>query len=207
MGRFNVDVEYYIAGPRDTERWTMRWGQRYVDYSVEGEDYRDLLQLRLDGDGDYFVVMFPRFREEAAPEFTTLGEGTVIRITGEFGMDHCFLPRKETEVTVGEVYFRGAAGSVQDRAGVKVLATGAAGEVRYGEWGISAPQAASVRVEAGRLVVDLPYAHEGGGEVTLRTAGEWKPAAGQAGVTLTAVEGGCRLVLARGAVQVVLEPT
>ena len=61
VGRFNVDVEYYIAGPRDTERWTMRWGQRYVDYGVQGTDYRDLLQLRLDGDGDYFVVMFPRF--------------------------------------------------------------------------------------------------------------------------------------------------
>ena len=206
VGRFHVDLEYYIASPRDTERWTMRWGQRYVDYSVAGEDYRDLLQLRLDGDGDYFVVMFPRFREEAAPEFTTLGEGTVIRITGEFGVDHCFLPGEETEVTVGEVSFRGTAGSVQDRAGVKVLTTGAAGEVRDGEWGISAPQAASVRVETGRLVVHLPYAQQDGGEVTLRTTGQWKPAAGQAGVTPTAAEGGCRLVLAPGVVQVVLEP-
>ncbi|MFH1920790.1 MAG: hypothetical protein ABIP48_12980 [Planctomycetota bacterium] len=47
---------------------------------------------------------------------------------------------------------------------------------------------------------------EDGGEVTLRTAGQWKPAAGQVGVTLTIVEGGCRLVLAPGLVQVVLEP-
>ena len=42
MGRFHVDVEYYIASPQNTERWTMRWGQRYVDYSVKGDDYRDL---------------------------------------------------------------------------------------------------------------------------------------------------------------------
>jgi len=61
----------------------------------------DLLQLRLDGDGDYFVVMFPRFREEAAPQFATLGESTVIRIKGEFGTDYCFLPGEEAEVTVG----------------------------------------------------------------------------------------------------------
>ena len=184
----------------------MRWGQRYVDYSVQGDDYRDLLQLRLDGNGDYFVVMFPRFRAESAPQFTTLGDGTVIRIAGKFGTDYCFLPGKKAAVTVGKVYFRGTAGSVQDRADVKVLATGSAGEVRYGQWGISAPQAASVRVETGRLVVHLPFARKDGGEVTLRTAGPWRTAAGQLGVTLTVIEGGCRLVLARGVVHVVLEP-
>ena len=164
-----------------------------------------MLQLRLDGDGDYFVVMFPRFREETAPQFATFGEGALIRIEGEFGPDYCFLPREEAEVTVGEVTFRGEAGSVQDRAGVQVLALGAAGEVRYGQLGISAPQAASVRVETDRLVVHLPYAQKDGGEVTLRTAGQWRPAAGQLGVTLTPVEGGCRAMLAPGVVQGALE--
>lgn len=205
VGRFGVDVDYYIASPRDADRWTMRWGQRYVDYSVQGEDYRDLLQLRLDGDGEYFVVMFPRLREETPPRFSTLGEGTVVRVTNESGADYCFLPREEADVTVDEVHFRGRAGSVQDRPHVKVLATGAAGEVRYREWGITARQAASLRVETDRVVVCLPYDDEDGGAVTLRTEGQWKPAAGQPGVTLTAVEGGCRLVLAPGVVEVVLE--
>ncbi|MBL7223884.1 MAG: hypothetical protein ISS72_08525, partial [Candidatus Brocadiae bacterium] len=205
LGQFNVDVDYYIAAPLDTQRWTMRWGQRYVDYNVQGEDYRDLLQLRLSGNGDYFVVMFPRFRAEAAPRFATLGGGSVVKVTGEFGTDYCFLPAEEMEVTVEKVYFRGEAGSVQDRAGVVVLATGAAGEVRSGEWGLSAPQAASVRVGGRRLVVRLPYARQTGGEVTLRAAGKWRPATEQAGVTLTTTEGGCRLVLAPGVVAAVLE--
>jgi len=207
VGCSNVDIDYYIASPRDTERWTMRLGQHYVDYSVVGDDYRDLLQLRLDGDGDYFVVMFPRFRDETAPEFTTLGEGTVVRIEGDFGTDFCFLPGKETEAIVEDVYFRGAAGSVQDRGDVTVLATGAAGEVRYGQLGISASQATSARVEAGRILVNLPYADNDGGEVTLRTAGKLKPATGQEGVTLTVVDGGYRLVLGSGVVQAVLEKT
>jgi hypothetical protein len=176
-----------------------------VDYSVVGEDYRDLLQLRLNGDGDYFVVMFPRFREEAVPQFAALAGGPVVRITGEFGTDYCFLPGEESSATVGEVSFRGEAGSVQDRHGVKVLAIGSAGQAGYGQWGISAPQAASVRVETNRLVVSLSYAQAGGGEVTLRTAGRWRLAAGQAGLTLTPVDGGCRLVLAPGVVQATLE--
>jgi len=204
VGRFNVDVEYYIAQPSDTERWTMRWGQKYVDYGVQGEDYRDLLQLRLDGDGEYFVVMFPRFREEAPPQFATLGDGSVIRITGGFGTDYCFLPGNLAEVSFGEVHFRGEAGSIQDRADTKLLATGAAGEARFGEWGIAAPQAASLRVEPGRVVVRLPYGHKDGGEVTLRTSGQWEPVAVKGGVTLTPVEGGCRVVLAPGVVEVVL---
>ena len=205
VGRFNVDVEYYIASPTDTARWTMRWGQRYVDYGVAGVDYRDLLQLRLDGDGEYFVVMFPRFRKEPAPQFATLGEGSVIKLTGGFGTDYCFLPGKEGEATAEKAYFRGKAGSVQDRASVIVLAIGTAGEVRYGEWGLSAPQAASVRVEARRLVVNLPYAQKDVGEVTLQTARQWQPAAEQPGVTAKAVEGGCRLVLAPGVISAVLE--
>jgi hypothetical protein len=207
VGQFDIDVEYYIASPQDTQRWTMRWGQRYVDYSVQGHDYRDLLQLRLDGDGEYFVVMFPRFRSEAAPEFATLGDGTVIRIAGEFGVDYCFLPKEEAEATSGNVYFRGDGGSVQDRGGVVVLATGSAGEVRFGGWGISALQPASVRVEAERLVVRLPDTSKEGGEVTLRTDGQWKAASGQEGVTVTSTSDGCRLRLPSGVVQVVLEPT
>jgi hypothetical protein len=207
VGRFNVDIDYYIASPRNTDRWTMRMGQRYVDYSVTGHDYRDLLQLRLDASGDYFVVMFPRFREETAPQFATLGENAAIKIEGDFGTDYCFLPEREAEVNIGDVYFRGEAGSVQQRGNVTVLATGAAGEVRYGQWGISAPQAASLRVETDRLVVHLPYAQKDRGEVTLRTEGPWKPAAGQAGVTLTAVEGGYRVVFTPEVVRVVLEHT
>jgi hypothetical protein len=183
----------------------MRWGQRYVDYSVQGEDYRDLLQLRLDGNGDYFVVMFPRFREEAAPEFATLGDGNVISIKGDFGTDYCFLPGEKAQMTVGELYFRGEAASVQDRADAKILATGAAGEVRTGRWGISAPHAASLRVETSRLVVHLPFAKKNGGEVTLRAEGRWKLATGLQGITLTAVEGGgYRIVFAPGAVLAVL---
>jgi hypothetical protein len=205
VGRFNVDVEYYIASPQHTERWTMRWGQRYVDNGVKGDDYRDMLQLRLDGDGDYFVVMFPRFREEAAPRFTTLGDGAIIKIAGQFGTDYCFLPKEAAQVSFGKVYFLGEAGSVQDRAGVQILATGAAGEVRYGQWGISAPQAASVRVETDRLAIHLPYTQKDGGEVTLRTAGKWRPVEGQRGITLTPVQGGFRLVLAPGVVQVMLK--
>jgi len=204
VGQFNVDVEYYIASPPDTERWTMRCGQKYVDYSVAGEDYRDLLQLRLEGDGDYFVAMFPRFRQEAAPQFATVGNGTVIKVSGEFGTDYCFLPGQQAEVQAEGIHFRGVAGSVQDRQNGLVLATGAAGEVRYGPWGVSAAQAASLRVAEGRLIVNLPYYQEEGGEVALRTKGQWRLAKPQAGVTLTAAEGGCKLVLPAGVTEVEL---
>jgi len=207
VGQFDVDVEYYIASPSDTERWTMRWGQRYVDYGVVGWDYRDLLQLRLDGDGDYFVAMFPRFRQEPAPRFDTLGGGTVIKVSGRFGTDYCFLPAGQAEAQAEDAYFRGVAGSVQDRHSGLVLATAGPGEVRYGQWGISAAQAASLRVAKGRLTVNLSYDQHDGGKVGLRTVGKWQLAAQQAGVVLTAAQGGYTLVMPSGVTQAVLVQT
>jgi hypothetical protein len=217
VGPFRVDLEYYIASPRDTERWTMRWGQRYVDYSVAGEDFRDLLQLRLDGDGDYFVAMFPRFRDEPAPQFTTLGDGTVIKVSGDAGTDYCFLPpgapgrrtgvgNAETEVHAERAGFRGIAGSVQDRKSGLVLATGAAGEVRYGDWTLTASQAASLRVARDRLTVHLSADRREAGRVTVTAAGSWKLAEPTPGVVLTTLERGFELELPAGITKAELIP-
>ena len=198
LGQFGVDIEIYVANPADPQPWTMRWGQRYVDYAVQGEDFRDLLQLRLNGDGDYFVALVPRFSDEAPPELTAMADGAVVKVAGTFGTDYCFLPSGEAEATADKVFFRGTAGSVQDREGSLVLATGSSGEVRSGEWGISAPQAASVRVEKERVVMDLSHDAKDGGEATLRVAGAWKLADGQAGVAVTGADAGLKLVLPAG---------
>lgn len=204
LGQFGVDLDVYIASPVDPGAWTMRWGQRYVDYSVQGDDCRDLLQLRLDGDGDYFVVLFPRFPDEPPPEFTVLGNGTVIKVAGSFGTDYCFLAREATEARAGKVTFHGTAGSVQDRGSGLVLATGDAGEVRSAEWGISAPQAASVRVEPDRLLVQVPHHERNGTEVALQVVGTWRLAKGQAGVTMAPGDGASKLVLDAGVTEAVL---
>ena len=206
VGQFDVDLEYHIASPRDTERWTMRWGQAYVDYSVQGEDFRDLLQLRLDGEGEYFVAMFPRFRDEPPPQFTTLGDGAVIKVQGDSGTDYCFLPGRQAEVQAEQAGFRGIAGTVQDRHSGLVLATAAAGTVRYKDWALSACQAASLRVAAKRLVLNLSADRQQAGRVTVTAAGLWQLAEPGWGVRLTPVEGGFELLVPVPVTEVVLVP-
>lgn len=178
----------------------------YVDYSVQGEDYRDLLQLRLDGEGDYFVVMFPRFRDQAAPKFTTLSEGTVIKLQYQTGTDYCFLPRGKTNATAERAWFRGVAGSVQDRPGGLVLATGAEGEVGHGDWALKATHAASLSVRPDRLTIQLSPDRQQDAQVTVTAKGEWKLAAAQQDVKLNALKQGVQLKLPAGVVQVVLVP-
>ena len=203
-GQFDVDLEYFIASPRDTARWTMRWGQRYVDYSVAGEDFRDLLQLRLDGDGDYFVALFPRFRDEAAPQFTTLGDGTVIKIQGAAGTDYCFLPGREAAAGAEQTRFRGLAGSVQQRRDSLVLATGAAGEVGCEAWTLAAGAAASLRVMPERLLVNVSADRQDPARVTVTGPGSWRPAEAAPGIVLQPRDGGFVLTLRAAASSVVL---
>lgn len=207
VGQFNVDLEYFVASPADSERWTMRMGHAYRDYGVRGSDYRDLLQLRLEGDGEYAVVMFPRFREETPPEFAVLADGAVFKVQGAFGTDYAFLPEGPTEARAADgVRFGGGGGSVQLRGGARVLSIATAGEAHFGNWGIEAMQAASLRVEDGRLIVDLPHHAAEGGTLTLRTEGRWRLAEPGSGAQLTPVESGFRAVIPAGMTRLELVP-
>lgn len=190
-GRFGVDLDYYVASPTDTPRHTLRWGEDIRNFTgvIAGHpDYRDLLHLQLAGDGSYFVVLFPRRAGAPMPEFATLGEGHIIRVSGNFGTDYAFLSALPVEANTENVAFRGTAASVQDREGRPVLSLGAAGTVKYGEYSLQAEQPSSLRVLAGALEVELPQEHPGG-ELLLgapRRLRLHQPAAGatlQAGAT------------------------
>ncbi|MBM4041084.1 MAG: hypothetical protein FJ290_21500 [Planctomycetes bacterium] len=176
LGQFGVDVEYFVAVPEDTPRYTLRCGEEYGGQAV----YQDLLHLQLPGDGSYYVALFPRKRAEDVPTFAVLGNGTIIKVSGNFGTDFCFLSGKEAEASGGGVFFRGTAASVQDRKSL-VLSLGAKGEVRYKDYGLAADAGASLRIEAGAAVVEAAA----GRTIRLRAPGEWKVAEPRPGVALT----------------------
>ena len=201
-GQFGVDVEYFIASPADTPRHTLRWGTTYEPHRCSWHplsmladnyaEYRDLLHLQLPGDGAYFVAFYPHRAEERAPEFATLDEGRIIRVTGAWGMDYGFLAATEAQAQADGVAFRGTAASVQDRRTGLVLSLGAPGEIRYGDHGLAADCAAGLRVGEEALTLDLPEPVTGG-TVTVSAPGAWAPAEARAGVALGS--GGASLVL------------
>ena len=183
-GQHGVDLDYYIAAPGDTPRYTLRYGVTGSAYGIVGRlhDYQDLLYLQLPGDGAYFTALFPHRPEDPAPRFATLGDGTVITVTGEFGTDYCFLSPEEAAARAGDAAFTGTAGLVQDRAEGLLLSLPAPGRVAYRQYALSGPVAANCRLSADRAVLTVGA---DGGTVTLRLPGAWSAAPGQAGVTLT----------------------
>jgi hypothetical protein len=194
IGQLGVDVEYYIASPSDTPRHTLRWGTDMMNWSNKllQPEYQDLLHLQMPGDGVYYVAFFPRKRDTPAPAFTTLGNGTIIKVSGDFGTDYGFLSATATNAAAEDAVFEGTAGSVQDRAGAVVLCLGAAGGVRYGEHGLQADYAAALRVGEDELTVELPATVQPpafemaqpfpGGKLTVTAPGDWEAAATQAGL-------------------------
>ena len=128
---------------------------------------------QLPGDGHYFVCLFPRFRTEAVPTFQTLGDGTVIKITGDFGADYAFLSEKKVTVKADEAAFIGTAGCVQDRKGGVVLALDAAGQVAYMSWALVSDAPAALHSAGETLTVAVDAEHKAQ-QVRVTAPGTWR---------------------------------
>lgn len=167
VGQFGVNVEYFIASPANTPRHTLRMGG--PDNSRVPE-WEDLLHLQLPGDGVYFVAIFPRPTAEAAPTFTTLADGTVIKVAGAFGTDLAFLSEAEASANAEGASFKGTSGSVQQRAASTALTLGAAGEVKWKDLALKGTLAASITAGKDSLTLSIP-AGSPAGEITVTAPG------------------------------------
>jgi hypothetical protein len=200
VGQFDMDIEYFIASPGKTPRHTLRYGGR--DNSRVPE-YQDLLHLQLEDDGVYYVAIFPRPRAEAAPAFSTLADGKIIKVSGAFGTDFAFLADSATQAAAEGASFSGTAGSVQQRGADAVLTLGASGETRWNKIGLAAPFAASLRLAGDALTVSLPE-NGPGGEVTITAPGGWALKQKAAGVKLDSQDGTVRLTVPSGKLDIQL---
>jgi hypothetical protein len=220
VGQLGVDVEYYIASPSSTPRYTLRWGEHYQyprngtvlpgSGALKEPEYQDLMHLQMPGDGVYYVAFFPRKRNMPAPSFQTLGDGKIIKSSGPFGTDYGFLSAAEASAAGEGVTFKGTAASVEDRKSGRVLSLGAKGEVRYHECALAADFAVSLRVDDKQLTLELPekvidgrktlepMAPFPGGRVTLAAPGNWALAKPLPGLDLHRSPPGVILEIPRG---------
>ncbi|MCX5659860.1 MAG: hypothetical protein NTW19_09080 [Planctomycetota bacterium] len=199
LGKFEMDVEYFIASPANTPRHTLRYGG--TDNSRIAE-WQDLMHLQLPGDGHYFVALYPHPRKEAAPTFTTLADGTVIKAAGAFGTDLAFLSDKEATASAEGVSFKGTAGSFQQRPSWTALSLAAPGKVEWNGHALSGDLAASLNIAADKLTLTLP-AENAGGVIALALPGSWKASDRPAGVKVDNEKSAYTITVPKGAVMVV----
>lgn len=198
LGQFDKDIEYFIAAPTDTPRHTLRYMTPGAAYGINNfNEAQDLLQLRLEKDGVYYVAIFPRGKSQAAPTFSTLADGAIIRIAGAFGTDFTFLREEAGEARAEGVAFKGTAGTVRDRPTGLELILAAPGEVRYRDFALAAPFPVHARIglSAMQLTRSNPAA---GGEVTFTSAEKWSLSPATKGVELTRKGDRCVLKFAPG---------
>lgn len=164
-GQYGVDLEYYIAQPKASPRYTMRWGFHqapgFNGVSEGFGEYQDLLHLRLAGDGEYYVLLFPNPQGRPVPSFREMGDGHIIEISGEFGEDWVFANAIQVAARDASVEFEGTAASVQNRRNSLSLNLGAPGKVRFRDLSLAASAAASLRVYPdGRVEINISLNHE-----------------------------------------------
>jgi len=163
IGQLDVDLEYFIASPTDTPRYTLRRGCISPRWPVpDYREYQDLLNLRLAGDGHYQVVLYPRLRNTPSPAFSSHAGGRVIKIAGQHGTDYVLLADEPTTAVVDRVRFDAAVASVQCREEATVLCLGSAGEVACDSVGLAAGGPAGMHYQTGaETIVHLPDGHGG----------------------------------------------
>jgi len=173
LGQADVDVEYFIAAPKETPRHTLRHGDHLFVQKFEFSEFQDCMHLQLAGDGYYYVVMYARLPNEPVPEFSTLADGSIIKVTSDFGTDFNYLSDRPGNVQAGNVAFQGKAGSIQDRKDGLALSLGTKGKVSYKQYAVAADGAAALRVTGSKLVVSLPPDHDLR-HVALTAPGTWR---------------------------------
>lgn len=180
LGPFGVDTEFFVAEPAGTPRHTLRFGRQYRYSPIHlWNEYMDLLHLQRPDDGAYFVAVLPRRRSEPAPEFSVLGEGHVIRVSGDFGTDYVFVAANDRDAQADGARFHGTAAGVQDRPDALVLSISAPGSVSYGAYTLTCDQACSLVVRGeDDLRVHLPDLSPGA-YVTVQAPGTWTLDTGQ----------------------------
>ncbi|MFW6059792.1 MAG: hypothetical protein ACODAQ_06395, partial [Phycisphaeraceae bacterium] len=158
LGKYDVDVEYFVALPRDTPRQTARLGVSY--HIPEPHDqYQDLLHLQRPGAGDYLVVIFPRRRDAPSPRFERLADHHAVKVHGAFGTDHILLTAERTTARIDDqLLLEGTAALAREREESLVLALGAAGRIVHGDWGLESEHAAMLHCSPDEARLELDAA-------------------------------------------------
>lgn len=202
LGQFGIDTEVFVASPGDTPRHTLRWGRSY-DYSpLAGcEEYMDLLHLQRADDGAYVVALHPRQRNEPAPDFASLADGHVVRVSGAFGSDYGFLSEDVVDARADDLRFKGTAAAASIRRSGIRISLAARGGVQFrfqhradaaADYELAATGPVSLSISAAEAAIDLPRDHAGTA-VRLRSPDGWDLSTPVDGLKVNEEEGGFRL--------------
>ncbi|WP_269540939.1 hypothetical protein [Cerasicoccus fimbriatus] len=170
-GQYGIDMEYFIAAPSDTPRYTLRYGGNNDTFRDQTQ-WQDLLHLQRPKDGAYFIALYPHTRKDQAPQFSTNRDQNVIHVDDEHGSDFIFLNDQLTRASLNEAQFYGTAGSIKQRGNDHHLSLGAAGTASIGKLELEAEFPAAVSISEGRLVIKVPT-NALGGDLRLTAPGTW----------------------------------
>lgn len=202
LGQFGVDTEIFVAAPERMPRETLRWGRSYNYTPLNGcEEYMDLLHLQRTDDGAYVVALYPRSRNEPVPDFASLADGHVVRVSGAFGSDYGFLSEDVVDARADDLRFKGTAAAASIRRSGIRISLAARGGVQFrfqhradaaADYELAATGPVSLSISAAEAAIDLPRDHAGTA-VRLRSPDGWDLSTPVDGLKVNEEEAGFRL--------------
>jgi hypothetical protein len=147
-GRDDVDTNIFFATPSTlnlkTEEKTRTAGSGVRPDGSMGAMPTTQLGLIVDAptDGVMTYVLYPRFKTEKPPVFTSLADGKVVRVQSNGDTDYIFQSATPFEWNEGTISFSGKSGAVRFRGKTLTLCLGEAGRIGARGQSLTAQKAA-----------------------------------------------------------------
>jgi hypothetical protein len=143
VGTKDVDTDVFVIGgldgPLSTEHKTrLSWGITDGKYGRAVVTQTGLI-AKIGGTSGMAAVVYPRLKDEPAPEVVALNGGKAIEIRGKTGTDFVMLSRDRFTFRRPEFKFTGTVGFVRVRHDKSQAALGAPGEITMNEQTLKVP--------------------------------------------------------------------
>lgn len=152
-GRYAVDLELYVAFPKEPRISTRRWWHRErgplrADFK-DGREEQIAAHIQTDpGARGYTLLLYPRGRYEAEPSFASNPDGSAVQVRIGERQDLLFCTREARVIEYQGAAFRGTMGVVKQHPSYTALALAAGGELEAAGLALAAEMPASLRLSA-----------------------------------------------------------
>lgn len=143
-GKHKADLEVFFARPAG--KLALEEDEFGIWLKKPNEFRQKILRARGSEDNHFTTVLWPRYKNEAPPQFTSLAGGAGAKIVHPGGADYVFIDHEDVRYLEADVTFEGRVGIARERKDYLELDLPIGGTIGHGEWTLCCDEGVVARI-------------------------------------------------------------